>query len=208
MIDRIICVAAAVLLTACGGDGGGKKKGDGGDGDRAKQTASARNDEGGAAPAASDVCRVEGEKRPLDGVHESSGAAVSRRSAGVFWTHNDSGQPVLHAMDAEGREVGKVRVAGAELVDWEDLASGPCPGGGDCLYVADIGDNGAKRADVVIYRVPEPAPGDAETRPAEALRLRYPDGPQDAEAFFVLPDGSLNIVSKGETGPIALYTAA
>jgi hypothetical protein len=206
LIERMICVAAAFVLSACGGGGDGKSKGK--DDDAPGKTVAVDSAGGRAAPAAGDVCRVGEGSRPLDGVHESSGVAVSRRNAGVFWTHNDSGQPALHAIGSDGREVGKVRVAGAQVEDWEDVALAPCPGGGDCLYVADIGDNAAKRAEVTVYRVPEPAPGDAGTRPAEALRLRYPDGAHDAEALFVLPDGSLNIVTKGETGPVALYTAA
>jgi glucose/arabinose dehydrogenase len=90
-------------------------------------------------------------------------------------------------------------------VDWEDGSAGPCPGGGRCLYVADIGDNQAKRPGIVIYRVPEPAAGDAQTRPAEALQAEYPDGAHDAEAMFVLPDGGVYVVTKGETGHVAIY---
>ena len=36
------------------------------------------------------------------------------------------------------------------------------PGGGRCLYVADIGDNQAERARITIFRVPEPAAADAQ----------------------------------------------
>lgn len=157
------------------------------------------------APAAAEPCRVAGELRSLPAdVHESSGVAASRRHPGVLWTHNDSGDPVLYAVGADGAPRGRVRVEGAELRDWEDLALGPCPDG-ECLYVADIGDNAAERPFVTVYRVPEPAPGDARTRPAEALHARYPDGPQDAEALFVLPGREIYLVTKGETGPIALY---
>ena len=97
-------------------------------------------------------------------------------------------------------------MAGASLEDWEDIARAPCPAGGDCLYVADIGDNKARRPSVTVYRVPEPAPGDARSAPAAALRLRYPDGSHDAEAMFVL-GGRIHIVTKGESGPIAVYRA-
>ena len=39
--------------------------------------------------------------------HETSGAALDPRVSGVFWTHGDSGaDPVLFAVDAEGRLVG------------------------------------------------------------------------------------------------------
>jgi hypothetical protein len=153
------------------------------------------------------VCQPDGAPRPLDGdLRESSGVAVSRANAGIFWTHNDSGDPVLHAVDAEGRTVGRVRITGAEVEDWEDIARGPCPAGGDCLFIADIGDNDANRPSVTVYRVAEPSPRSAESAPAQAIRLRYPDGSHDAEALFVL-NGAIHVVTKGESGPIALYRA-
>ena len=148
------------------------------------------------------LCRVDtaGVALPAT-VHESSGVAAG---SGVLWTHNDSGDPVLVAVGIDGAPRGIVRVTGAAVQDWEDVAEGPCPGG-RCLYVADIGDNQAARPRITVYRVPVPAPGDAATRPAEAFHATYPDGPQDAEALFVTGDGGVFVVSKGETGPVALY---
>lgn len=163
-------------------------------------------DGAGTAPGEA-VCVADGAPRPLDDeIHESSGVAVSRAHDGIFWTHNDSGDPVLFAVDAEGRTAGRVRVSGASVEDWEDVALAPCPAGGDCLYVADIGDNDAERPSITVYRVPEPAPGASESAPATAIRLRYPDGAHDAEALFVL-NGAIHVVTKGESGPIALYRA-
>jgi hypothetical protein len=150
------------------------------------------------------ACRVDAAKVALPGVHESSGLALAG-GGDALWTHNDSGQPVLYLVGLDGRDRARVTVAGARVEDWEDVAAGPCPGGGRCLYVGDIGDNRAARARITIYRVPEPAPGDAQSQPAEALHAVYPDGAQDAEARFVLPDGAVYVVSKGETGGIALY---
>jgi hypothetical protein len=160
----------------------------------------------GVAPADA-VCAPDGGPREMDAeIHESSGVAVSRAHAGIFWTHNDSGDPLLYAVDAQGRTAGRVRITGASVEDWEDVALAPCPAGGDCLYVADIGDNDAERASITVYRVPEPAPGASESAPATAIRLRYPDGAHDAEALFVL-NGAIHVVTKGESGPIALYRA-
>ncbi|HEY0018650.1 MAG TPA: hypothetical protein VGC13_20245 [Longimicrobium sp.] len=159
-----------------------------------------------AAPAEA-VCAPDGAPRPLDAeIHESSGVAVSRAHAGIFWTHNDSGDPLLYAVDAQGRTAGRVRVAGASVEDWEDVALAPCPASGDCLYVADIGDNDAERASITVYRIPEPAPGASQSAPATAIRLRYPDGAHDAEALFVL-NGAIHVVTKGESGPVVLYRA-
>lgn len=151
---------------------------------------------------AGQICRVDTAGIALPAtVHESSGVAAG---GGLLWTHNDSGDPVLVAVGLDGAQRGAVRVTGAAVQDWEDIAEGPCPGG-RCLYVGDIGDNQAARPRITVYRVPMPTPGDAATRPAEAFHATYPDGPQDAEALFVTGDGGVFVVSKGETGPIAVY---
>jgi hypothetical protein len=155
--------------------------------------------------AAAFACRLDTAGIPLpDAVHESSGLALNA-GGDALWTHNDSGEPLLHLVGTDGTPRGQVRVAGATVTDWEDVAAGPCPGGGRCLYVADIGDNQASRPRITLWRVPEPAAGDAQTRPAEAFTAEYPDGPQDAEAMFVMPDGGVHLVTKGETGHVAIY---
>jgi hypothetical protein len=143
----------------------------------------------------------------LDDVNEASGLALSRRRPDLLWTHNDSGQPVIYAFGTDGKPRGRVRVVGAGLEDWEDIASGPCPGG-ECLYIADIGDNKEERPEITIYRVPEPTQGDETTRPADVFHATYPDGPHDAEAFFVGPNGAMYVVTKGEDSPIAIYRFA
>ncbi|HEX2048179.1 MAG TPA: hypothetical protein VHF27_10460 [Acidimicrobiales bacterium] len=136
-------------------------------------------------------------------VAESSGLAASRRNPGLLWTHNDSDDaPLLYCLDLEGASCGRWRVTGAEAFDWEDMAAGPGPQAGEpYLYVGDIGDNLDQRREVVVYRVPEPeAPADspsAATAPAEALRLRYPDGPHNAEALLVHPaTADLYVIAK------------
>jgi uncharacterized protein YjiK len=140
----------------------------------------------------------------LPEVHEASGLAISRRHDDLLWTHNDSGQPVLYALDTDGKLRGRVRVAGAEVDDWEDIASGPCPEG-ECLYLADIGDNRDAQPAITIHRVPEPAPDDKATSPVVAFHATYPEGPQDAEGFFLGPNGEMYVVSKGEGSPIRIY---
>ena len=137
---------------------------------------------------------------PLPGeVRESSGVAASREHSGVLWTHNDSGgEPEVHAVDPTGRLLGRVRLTGAENKDWEDIALGPCPSG-ECLYIADIGDNRGSRKDVEIYRIPEPDLNAPAGPRAERFRVRYPDGPRDAEALFLLPSGELFVISKEST---------
>lgn len=158
-----------------------------------------------AADSSSAVaCRVASDMSRLRELPEASGIAASQRTPGVLWSHNDSGEPVVFALTTAGAVSGRVRVKGAKVVDWEAIAVGTCPQG-TCLYVADIGDNNARRRAITIYRTREPAPGETVTAPVEALHATYPDGPQDAEAFILLPNGVMLIVTKGDTGPVVLY---
>ena len=129
-------------------------------------------------------CAVDGGISTIAELAESSGLAVSRRTPGVVWSHNDSGNDaILFALDTAGTLRGRVRVP-IRTRDWEDISAARCPAG-DCLLIADIGDNQQSRPRVQIYRVPEPAPGDAETAGPEVFNATYSDGPHNAEAMFV-----------------------
>lgn len=142
-------------------------------------------------------CQV-ASKKPLPRIKEASGLTLSRRSSGVLWTLNDSGQPMLYAFDASGTIRGQVRVSNATVVDWEDVSAARCPAG-DCLYIADIGDNQRHRSAVTVYRIPEPQPADANTAPPEVFTATYPDGAHDAEALFVV-DENLFVITKDDAG--------
>ena len=153
------------------------------------------------------VCRQYAAPRAVgrldsDYLIETSGIAVSLKNPGVLWAHNDSGDgPHLYAFDLEGSYLGRVKLAGVAAFDWEDMAVGPC-GDDECLYVGDIGDNGARRTDCGIYRAVEPEVnpyvpfGEIVVDAWEHFPFRYPDGPRDAEALAVHPDGSVYIFSK------------
>src|SRR5262245_24239256 len=140
----------------------------------------------------------------LGNLPEASGLALSRRSPNLLWSMNDSGDPIVVALSTSGEVKGQVRVTGASIRDWEALSIGPCPGG-SCLYVGDIGDDGAKRMEVTIYRVPEPRAEDNATARADAFVFAYPDKAHDAEALLVTADQSLFIITKGH--PTVLYRA-
>lgn len=134
---------------------------------------------------------------------ESSGVAVSRRHQGLLWTINDSGEPLLFLTDTLGRTVGAFTVRGAAVVDWEALALGPCgrERGGDCLYIADTGDNAENRESATLYRIPEPdrAAPDGLTAPAEQLDFFYQDGSPDVEAIVVEQSGDVLLIAKGRS---------
>ena len=140
---------------------------------------------------------------PLAGLAEASGLASSRRAPGRLWTHNDSGQPVLFALDSKGAITGQLQVTGAQVDDWESIEVGPC-GAGSCLYIGDIGDNEAARKRITIYRVPEPERPGGTAAVSDVFHAAYPDGAHDAEALF-FAGNRLHIVTKGDTGPVALY---
>lgn len=142
-------------------------------------------------------------------IDESSGLVASRTSPGSYWTHNDSGNgPFIYAFDNKGRRRGVWRVTGATSHDWEDMAAGPGPKPNtNYLYIGDIGDNSGRRSEMVIWRIPEPVipatdTGSTEkkaltTEPAEAIRLRYPDGKHDSEALMIHPrTGRIYLVIK------------
>jgi hypothetical protein len=135
---------------------------------------------------------------------EGSGLAASRRTPGRFWSHNDSGDPVLFALDTNGRVTGRLSISGATVEDWEAVAVGPCPSG-SCIYVADIGDNEAERKQITVYRIAEPAEASGSAKVADTFHATYPDGSHDAETLLVTPEGRLLIVTKGESGPVSLY---
>jgi hypothetical protein len=130
---------------------------------------------------------------------EASGLAISRRHPGIIWSHNDSGNRTeLFAVDAAGTLRGRVRVP-VTTRDWEDISAARCPAG-TCLYIADIGDNRLRRRDIHIYRVPEPALDDAETRAPEVFTGTYADGPHNAEALFIVGDKVFIILRERGTG--------
>jgi len=157
-----------------------------------------------AGQTAAAQCRPTGPLVKVPGLSEASGLAVSRLAPGRLWTHNDSGDPVVVALDARGAITGRVRLTGAAVEDWEAIAVGPC-GTSSCLHVGDIGDNDARRKRITIYRLPEPDGQSGSAAVADVFHATYPDGPHDAETLLVGGDGRLHIVTKGETGPIAIY---
>lgn len=166
-------------------------------------------------------------------LYEASGITRDPRRDDLFWTHNDSGNAAeIFALDATGRVLAVVPITRATERDIEDIATGPCPGG-ECLYLADIGDNFAVRGFVTIHRLPLPplpaeldgggadrggadggmsAPAvparSAPISPSASWKLVYPNGARDAESVAI--DGKRNeilIVTKGREGTVELHVA-
>jgi hypothetical protein len=147
-------------------------------------------------------CEVASQAK-LPTLPEASGLALSRRDPNVLWSLNDSGAPTVVALSPSGELLSRVRIAGANVNDWEDVRVAQC-GNESCLYIADTGNGGGtQRNDVVVYRVREPLPGDRETAPADVFDAAYPDGEDhESDAVFEL-NGQLFLITKGH--PAVLF---
>lgn len=147
-----------------------------------------------------------GRIRP-EAVRESSGIVASRQHPGVFWTHNDSGNPpVLYAITRDGQLIREYPVA-ADNTDWEDIATDDA----GRLYIADVGNNRRDREEVRVLRVDEPDPrAPLQGRPAPLRvtanwRLRYPAAPFDCESLFVMGDHAYILPKRLNASPAEIF---
>ena len=132
-------------------------------------------------------------------IKEASGLVSSSINPDMFWSHNDSGADAeLFLIDKEGNIHLKVTLLGAKSFDWEDIAIH-----GSDLFVADIGDNNAKRADITIYKIKEPKWDSLKIQLTlnsyEQMSLQYTEGARDAESLLFDPHSKeLIIITKRE----------
>ncbi len=135
-------------------------------------------------------------------ISESSGLVAGVRS-GLLFTHNDSGDTArFFALDRTCRTQATYRLKGVQARDWEDISRGPK----GTLWLGDIGDNSATRErGVLVHRVPEPLPGSSTVLTPTSYRLRYDDGPHDAEAMLVTADSRVIVVTKGLGSRAGVY---
>ncbi len=140
-------------------------------------------------------------------LNEISGMVASRQNAKIFWVHNDSGDEArLFALAEDGSLVTTVKLKGITAIDWEDITTFKDSVTNKWfLFIADIGDNRARRDIKTIYRIVEPkldrqhSPKTMTIEQITAIRFRYPDGARDAETLMADPlTGDLYIVSKRE----------
>ena len=139
---------------------------------------------------------------------EASGLAVSRRTRGMVWVHDDSGGAAdLYAFGPDGKKRGSLRLRGVANDDWEDIASFEKDGGA-WLLVGDVGDNGAIRKTIRLHLVAEPPAstldptGPVTVTPAYSLTVRYEDGPRDCEGVAVdAREGMIYLLTKRDPEP-------
>jgi hypothetical protein len=115
-------------------------------------------------------------------IPESSGLAAAGSS---LYTVNDGGFGLrVFVLDRTCR-VRRVISGSVDPYDVEDLARAP----DGTLWLADTGDNDADRSTVALERL-------APDGGARLFRLRYPDGPHDAEALLLDVAGRPYVVTK------------
>ena len=56
-----------------------------------------------------------------------------------------------------------------------------------------------------MYRIAEPTDAAGSATVTDVFHATFPDGAHDAEALLLAPDGRLHVVTKGDTGVVALY---
>lgn len=136
--------------------------------------------------------------RPLPEVlKESSGVAWSLARPGILWSHNDGGDdPVLYALDTQGRLQARIPLEGIENRDWEDIATARCYAG-SCIYIADTGDNYARWSEIYIHRIVDTGSLEETPRAVETFPMILPDGARDIEALFILPGEDIHLITKG-----------
>ncbi|MEQ3553975.1 hypothetical protein WIS52_26175 [Pseudonocardia nematodicida] len=100
------------------------------------------------------------------------------------------------ALDPATCAVTGERSAPVDVVDVEDLGMSP----DGALWLADVGDNTARRDAVRLVVLPPDGP-------ARVHDLTYPDGPRDAEALLVADDGTPLLVDK-TAGAAGVYRPA
>jgi hypothetical protein len=139
-------------------------------------------------------------------IPEASGIVKSRRYPGIFWVHNDSGNPpLLFAIRRDGRIVRQFRLE-VPNIDWEDIAIDDQ----GHLYLGDIGNNGGVLPVRGIYRIDEPDPAGASDRPLRASTATFYAFPAkerfDAEGLAYDRGRAMIVAKYFDRRPARLFT--
>ncbi|XP_046575879.1 uncharacterized protein LOC124283886 [Haliotis rubra] len=134
---------------------------------------------------------------------EISGLAASRIHDGILYGINDHTSSTVenkvYAINANtGALAATLTITGATNWDWEDIAVGPCPDSGSCIYIGDIGNsNGISQN--TVYRVKEPATLEDSSVPyLDKLQYRWSE--KESECLMVDPAGNAYVVSRVQGG--------
>ncbi|HEY0126953.1 MAG TPA: hypothetical protein VGB58_07435 [Blastococcus sp.] len=115
---------------------------------------------------------------------------------GILAMSDGGEQLAVYRLDGACQVV-DARTAPVDPYDPEDMAVAP----DGTVWLADIGDNNATRTTVALLAFrPDGTTG--------TFRLTYPDGPHDAEALLLAPDGTPYVVTKEVLGASGVYSPA
>lgn len=145
------------------------------------------------------------ECRTLDEtIDEASGLTASLANPGIYYTHNDDGDPKVYAINLSGEILAEIQLLAAQNRDFEDIESTTIDGV-HYIYQADIGD-GRGNQPPVLYRFSDPVISGSvplETIAIKPLKITLklpPKSPdQDFEAFMIDPrNQDIYLFQKGE----------
>jgi len=146
-----------------------------------------------------------------DRLLECSGMDTSLVHGDLLWAINDGGNgPFLYALGRDGRDLGRVRVAGAKNRDWEGLATFNWQGR-PMILIADVGDNDQRHDMHTLYIVSEPKFNGKRLHPSAAIEVAwridfsYPDRNHDAEGVAVDTVGEKILVLTKRDQPPLLF---
>ncbi|MCZ4224801.1 hypothetical protein [Pedobacter rhodius] len=146
---------------------------------------------------------------------ETSGLFISKDD--LFFVHNDSGDTSrFFAIDAKGNLLSTLYFKGDlskkhfGVTDCEDMAGGPgLVKDKRYIYLGDIGDNGGNRPYVTVYRFAEPNKFSSKMEiESEAVYLKYPNGPQDAETLMIDPILKELIIISKRQDTVGIYSTS
>ena len=148
---------------------------------------------------------------------EISGIAVSGIRKDIYYIHNDSGDTSrFFAITPDGTIKNVIYFNGDPsqplgAVDCEDIAVGIGPDKNKSyVYLGDIGDNGAVRKYITIYRFEEKQnwAKDSLIKNAQVVPVhyKYPDGPKDAESLMIDPVEKLIYIVSKRSDSVTVYT--
>ncbi|XP_063406034.1 uncharacterized protein LOC134689994 [Mytilus trossulus] len=151
-------------------------------------------------------------------IDQTSGICPGGSHPGYLYTHNDHGDGShIYVLDSKtGHRISTITIRGAHNADWEDIACGPCPGGGHCIYIASgievhpkithvplTGWNSHATIvlkDLVNLNIPltgmDPTGGDISPNGKEALIITH-----NAMYHFEIPDGMV-VLALSASNPI------
>lgn len=148
--------------------------------------------------------------------NELSGVAASQTYAGILYMHNDAKSSPVIITNAKGEDLGRIILDNIQTQNPEDISVGPGPvAGKNYIYLADIGDNKAARASVVVYRFQEPVISNPSSQTEihisvadiDKITVKYPGGAYNAETILVDPLTKDIAIASKETAKSMLYTA-